>query len=213
MRISDTGCGIPSELQPEIFKPFVQADLGASRRHAGTGLGLSICKRLAEQMHGDLNFTSTPGDGTSFTLQLQLPVSAIATAIDTDQALLRFTNLRVLVAEDNPINQQVIRRQLSLLDILPDIVPDGREAVEAAAQNRYDLIILDCQMPELDGYQAATQMRAMAATAATPIIALTAHAMPNDMQRALDAGMSDYLTKPVAMTTLSNTIARWVRSA
>ncbi|MET0378676.1 MAG: ATP-binding protein [Spongiibacteraceae bacterium] len=211
--IVDTGCGIPANLQPEIFKPFVQAEVTPSRRHAGTGLGLSICKRLTEQMHGNLAFVSAADQGTRFNLQLQLPLCESAATSAADPTLRSFSGLHVLVAEDNLVNQQVIRHQLALLDIHPDIVADGRQALLAAAQNQYDLIILDCQMPELDGYQTATSLRAQSATAETPIIALTAHAMSNDMQRALDAGMSDYLSKPVAMATLSNTIARWVYGA
>ncbi len=210
VRIDDTGCGIPADLQREIFKPFVQAEVSSSRRYAGTGLGLSICKRLTEQMHGDLAFISTSGQGTRFTLQLQLPLSKSAATSATDPTLRSFSGLQVLVAEDNLVNQQVIGHQLAQLDIHPDIVGDGNQAMLAAKNKHYDLIILDCQMPELDGYQTATLLRARSATAATPIIALTAHAMSNDMQRALDAGMSDYLSKPVAIATLSNTIARWV---
>jgi signal transduction histidine kinase/BarA-like signal transduction histidine kinase len=211
--IVDTGDGISHDLQPDIFKPFVQAELAPSRRYTGTGLGLSICKRLTEQMHGNLSFSSNAGQGTHFTLQLLLPLSERTTARETDSTLRSFSGLRVLVAEDNLVNQQVIQRQLALLQIVPDIVGDGLEALAATERNHYDLIILDCQMPELDGYQCATRLRAAAATADTPIIALTAHAMSNDMQRALDAGMSDYLSKPVAMATLSNTIARWVYGA
>lgn len=213
VHIADSGCGIPAHLQREIFKPFVQAEVAPSRRHSGTGLGLSICKRLTEQMHGDLAFVSNASQGTRFTLQLQLPLSELAATSATDPTLRSFSGLRVLVAEDNLVNQHVIRHQLAQLDIHPDIVGDGRQALLAVAQNHYDLIILDCQMPELDGYQTATLLRAQNTTAATPIIALTAHAMSNDMQRALNAGMSDYLSKPVAMATLSNTIARWVYRA
>lgn len=218
IRVTDSGCGIDAELHERIFQPFVQADPDPSRRHGGTGLGLSICRQLVEQMGGQLTFTSTAGKGSCFVLSLTLPYCSPADARATADGrqppadrLRRFPGLRVLVAEDNPVNQQVVQRQLALLDIDMELANNGREALAAAQRSVFDLILLDCQMPELDGYQTATHLRALGgALTDIPIIALTAHAMENDAQRALGAGMSDYLSKPVSMHTLSRTIGVWV---
>ncbi len=209
--VRDTGAGIPLDLQPQIFQPFVQADPGAARRHGGTGLGLNICRRLAELMGGDLGFDSVPGRGSRFTLRLALPRTAKRAVAEPARELGHFPGLRVLVAEDNPVNQQVIRRQLQLLAIEPELCADGHEVLAAVQRAHYDLILLDCQMPGLDGYETAERLRALGGRhARVPIIALTAHAMENDMQRALAVGMSDYLSKPVSLSMLSETIALWI---
>src|SRR5690606_4610764 len=202
---------IPEALRAQIFQPFMQANTDNTRRHGGTGLGLSICKQLVEQMEGTLDFSSVVGQGTRFTLTLQLPRSEPGSPDTAENALRQFPGLRVLVAEDNPINQQVAQRQLNLLGIDPELASDGMAALGAAQARPFDLILLDCQMPELDGYQTAAHLRALGGTFAdVPIIALTAHAMPDDVHRALDAGMSDYLTKPVSLPVLSRTISKWV---
>jgi signal transduction histidine kinase/ActR/RegA family two-component response regulator len=211
VRIADTGCGIDPGLQGRIFQPFVQADPDPSRRHGGTGLGLSICRQLVEQMGGELRFTSAPGQGSCFELALALHHCGPAEAHAPATALRRFPGLRVLVAEDNLVNQQVIQRQLAQLEIDMELADNGKAALVAAQNRPFDLIFLDCQMPELDGYQTATRLRALGDVLADiPIIALTAHAMANDAQRALGAGMSDYLAKPVSLHTLSRTIGKWI---
>jgi len=211
--VQDSGRGIPLELRARIFEPFVQAEQGAARRHGGTGLGLNICRKLAELMEGELDFDSTSGRGTCFTLRLRLPrTMAVAETVEQRRELARFPGLRVLVAEDNPVNQQVIRRQLQLLGVEPVLVGNGHEVLAAVQNDSFDLLLLDCQMPGLDGYAAAEQLRALGGRyAQVPIIALTAHAMESDMQRALSAGMSDYLSKPVSLATLSDTIALWIK--
>ncbi len=218
IEVRDSGRGIPVELHATIFDPFVQAEQGAARRHGGTGLGLNICRQLAELMGGELRFDSAAGRGTCFTLQLSLPQTAATAEVEQRRELGRFIGLRVLVAEDNPVNQQVIRRQLQLLGIEPELVSNGREVLAAVQRDgrdsvdRFDLILLDCQMPELDGYETAERLRALGGVfARVPIIALTAHAMESDMQRALTVGMSDYLSKPVSLATLSDTIALWIK--
>jgi signal transduction histidine kinase/ActR/RegA family two-component response regulator len=208
--VHDTGRGIPAEVQASIFEPFVQAEQSASRRQGGTGLGLNICRQLAELMGGGLQFDSVPGRGSCFMLQLALPRTT-AMAIGEPRS---FPGLRVLVAEDNSVNQQVIRRQLQLLGIEPVLVGNGHEVLAAVQREQYDLILLDCQMPGLDGYETAERLRALGGNfAQLPIIALTAHAMESDMQRALSVGMSDYLSKPVSLTMLSDTIGLWAERA
>ena len=208
--VSDSGCGIPDELKPRIFQPFVQADTSFSRTHQGTGLGLSICKRLVELMRGTIEFTSTD-QGTRFDIRIPLTIATADTlSSDAEISCPLFTGLTVLVAEDNPINQSVIRSQLERLKIDADIVSNGAEAVNAVAERTYDLIILDCQMPVVDGYEAARRIRALGGRyRSIPIVALSAHALNSDVQAALAAGMNSYLNKPASIQSLSDTIAQW----
>ncbi|MDB6063663.1 MAG: hypothetical protein JWM78_3766 [Verrucomicrobiaceae bacterium] len=209
--VSDSGVGIADALRDKIFQPFVQGDTSTTRRFSGTCLGLSISKRLAEQMHGTLQFVSKINTGTRFTLVVTLP-QAEPQALPEHKALpVRFSGIRVLVAEDNRVNQQVIRHQLQSLGISPDIVDDGQHALTALAHNSYDLIFLDCQMPVLDGYETAQHLRSDGGINKTvPIIALTAHAMASDEQRAIAAGMNAYLSKPVSLQVLAQTITQWL---
>src|SRR5690606_27974736 len=212
--VRDTGVGISAAVGDKIFSPFVQGDESATRRFGGSGLGLSISRHLAEQMGATLTFSSDPGVGSEFVLTLRLaetppPQQPQRDAGDDDDR--RFVGVRVLVAEDNNINQQVITRQLQRLGISADIVGDGEQALHALARQQYDLVFLDCQMPVLDGYQTVIRLRESGSpNTAVPVIALTAHVLASDMQRALKAGMNDYLSKPVSVQTLARTIAQWL---
>lgn len=207
--IEDSGSGIAPELQSQIFQPFVQADTSFNRRNNGTGLGLSICKRLADMMGGSLHFTSS-SSGTRFEFKLPLASCLPPTADNQQESTEKFSDLSVLVAEDNAVNQTVIRSQLESLHIEPEIVGNGAEAVLAVQQQTFDLIILDCQMPVVDGYEAARQIRALGGRyRSIPIIALSAHALNSDVQAALAAGMNAYINKPASIKTLSDAIAQW----
>jgi CheY-like chemotaxis protein len=215
--VSDTGIGIPHDKQPLLFEEFSQADVSTTRQFGGTGLGLAISRRLIELMGGMLDFSSEPGVGSRFWFTLpivELKESEIETveveaisggaaprAVGPANAAI----CRVLVAEDNTVNQQLVKRMLEKMGYLVDIVPDGYQAVSFAMAHPYDIIIMDCSMPEMDGYQATAEIRRLhqeGALRRIPIIALTANALPEDRARCLAAGMDDYLSKPIARDDL-----------
>jgi CheY-like chemotaxis protein len=208
--VSDTGIGIPHDKQPLLFKEFSQADASTTRQFGGTGLGLAISRRLIELMGGMLDFSSEPGVGSRFWFMLpiaQLKESQIDTVeVDTRDvphpvATPTRANARVLVAEDNAVNQRLVKRMLEKMGYVVDIASDGYQAVTLAMAQHYDIVIMDCSMPEMDGYQATAEIRRLhqeGALQRMPIIALTANALPEDRERCLAAGMDDYLSKPIA---------------
>lgn len=207
--VKDTGVGIPDEAQRRLFQPFEQARLSTSRSHGGTGLGLTISKQLVELMGGQMRLASVVGKGSSFSFIIPLPV---AEEFSTPRELPALTPLagtqpsvRVLVAEDNPVNRKVVVTLLERLGHQVDAVSNGEEAVVAAATGGYALVLMDCQMPVLDGLAAAQQIRA--AGVDIPIIALTASSGHEDRDRALAAGMNDYLAKPYTADQLANLLA------
>jgi signal transduction histidine kinase/CheY-like chemotaxis protein len=209
--IEDTGIGIPPDILPNLFAPFVQADGSTTRRYGGTGLGLAICKQLVALMGGSIQVESSLGQGSRFEVCLTLeptePVPAPVTADPDEPSLPK--RLRVLVAEDNLVNQLVAQRILERHGCSVDVVTTGTAAVEHHQEHRYDLILMDCQMPELDGYEAARQIRAASHQARVPIIALTAQAFPGDRERCLAAGMDDYVSKPINAIQLLAVVRRW----
>jgi PAS domain S-box-containing protein len=204
--VSDTGLGIPEELVPRLFQPFTQGDESSCRKHGGTGLGLAICRQLTQLMGGSIHVRSG-GTGTAFIVRLVLPVhetgpSTNTTARDLSAMSASFRGteksgpgVRVLIAEDNAVNAMLASRMLERLHHEVRVVATGAEAVRAIAEDRFDLVLMDCQMPGMDGYEAARRIREDGSK--VPIIALTAHAMEGDRQRCLSAGMDDYLTKPL----------------
>ena len=222
VNVTDTGIGIPAERLPDLFQRFTQADTSTTRRYGGTGLGLAISRQLAELMHGSLDAESTIGSGSSFRLQLPLPraTEAEVTQAALDGSLAQdepeapadaLHGRRVLVAEDNPFNQKVAQYILEKIGVRVDMVANGREAVQMLENFEYDLVFMDCQMPELDGYEATGIIRRMDSRAArTPIIAMTAHAMAGDRERCTAAGMDDYLSKPVRAELVTEMLRRWV---
>ena len=208
LSVKDTGIGIAAEQVAGIFRPFEQADGTTTRRFGGTGLGLSICRSLAVMMGGDIEVTSLEGKGSRFSVQLPLPrvrQPRLAGARQDEKAYVADPALRVLVAEDNPTNQIVIQTLLTQLGIEPVIVPDGRAAVERWAAEPFDLVLMDVQMPGVDGPTAASMIRAREAAEGggrIPILALTANAMAHQRDEYIQAGMDGVVAKPIIVEEL-----------
>jgi CheY-like chemotaxis protein len=223
--VRDTGIGIGEAAREHLFHPFWQADMTATRRFGGTGLGLAITHHLVTLMRGTIDVRSTPGTGTEFevTLPLPLPDPARAelrseegrAAPPTQAARL---GAHVLLAEDNPVNREVAVAMLASLGVTVDTVDNGSDAHRLARERRYDAILMDLQMPGLDGLEATRRIRADALPARdgrrdVPIIALTANAMTGDRDRCLAAGMDDHLPKPFARANLEAALRRWASPA
>ena len=211
--VEDTGIGIPEEKLAIIFEAFTQADGSTTRKHGGTGLGLSICKQLVAMMNGEVRVKSRPGVGSVFSIHIPMRYRAATELSQQKPEIDKALKLegRVLLVEDNIVNQAVTRGMLKLLGLEVDAANDGDAALSLLARNHYDLILMDCQMPGMDGFEATRQWRITenAEQRYTPIIALTANAMQGDKERCLAAGMDDYLAKPINREQLNQTVARW----
>ena len=208
LQVQDTGIGMEPQALEHIFDAFRQADGSTTRRYGGTGLGLAICKGLATRMEGQLQVRSAPGKGTTFSLALPLHRSEAPRTTTTAPWLnTTLTGLEILVAEDNPVNQMVIQRLLERSGLSVRMTSNGQECQEAYQEREPDMILMDCQMPVCDGYQATAALRE--AGASLPIIALTANTMPGDKAKCLAAGMSDHVGKPIEITELLECIERW----
>lgn len=220
--IKDQGIGITEDQQSRLFEPFIQAHSSISTKYGGTGLGLSICKRLVELMGGSMGLHSIEGAGSTFWFTIPLEPRALTAyshklsvaAPGTDDSKLlppRYSD-KILIAEDNTLNRQVVEFYVEQLGYRCDIVADGGEAVKAVMMHDYALILMDCQMPVMDGFSATKAIREFESLAKrhTPIIALTAHAMTGDRQRCLDAGMDDYLSKPIDPNELNRLFNQWI---
>jgi CheY-like chemotaxis protein len=212
--VEDTGIGIREERQERIFDAFTQADGSVTRKYGGTGLGLAICSKIVELAGGTISVRSTPGVGSSFdfTFPVQpgrtlenpaVPAESTPPPLDTRQ-------LRVLLAEDNPVNQMLCSRILSKAGHNVTVASDGRQAVRHYQDGNFDIILMDVQMPEWDGMQATAEIRAWERDCGhhVPIIALTAHAMRDDRDKCLDSGMDGYLSKPIDTADLFREIYR-----
>jgi PAS domain S-box-containing protein len=216
--VSDTGVGIAPEVQPLLFQKFSQGESSSARRFGGTGLGLAICKRLVELMGGKIGLQSAPGHGSTFWFMLPAasvsaippPPHAVSGAPAASPVALPPEGCRVLVADDNSVNQRLTMELLKKAGCLVDVARDGNEAVSLAAARRYDVIFMDCQMPELDGYAATTAIRCRESPPAhVPIVAVTASVLEEDRQRCLSAGMDEVIWKPISAEQLMGVLRRF----
>ncbi len=216
--VHDTGIGIKPEASANLFKPFSQADASTTRKFGGTGLGLAICKSLIGLMDGEIGVKNSPQGGSIFWFELELAVDSfrkVQEPVANSEPKVVIADWvpdgRILVAEDNAINAMVIDALLANLGYQVTIVGNGLEALAALRKQTFDLVLMDCQMPEMDGYETTRQIRAAAQPwSDIAIIALTANAMKNDLDLCLQAGMNDYLTKPIRQEYLAETLQRWL---
>ena len=213
--VIDTGIGISETSREHLFDPFTQADNSTSRRFGGTGLGLAICSRLIELMGGRLGLESEVGKGSTFWFELELVPSLKARKArkaSKPRAVVKPETCRLLLAEDNEINQMVVISQLESMGYQVHAVSNGLEVLEALDGGSYDAILMDCQMPQLDGYETAIKIREFeqGGEDAIPIIAVTAHAMKGDREKCLAVGMNDYISKPFKQEDLHEMLSRWL---
>jgi len=197
----------------QLFKPFSQVDTTISRKHDGAGLGLAICKGLVELMVGEIWAKSEVGKGSTFYFTIEaeiaqgLPTRSEIRA-ESVEDLAELHPLRILIAEDNPSNQKVLVEMLKQMGYRADAVADGREVVEALKRRPYDLIFMDVRMPEMDGLKATQEIRRLWPTNGPKIIAITAYALSGDREKCLEAGMDDYIAKPVQKAELAEVLKR-----
>ncbi len=229
--VTDSGIGMAPQVQARLFKPFAQADGSTTRQFGGTGLGLAIARELVSLMGGDISLDSTPGKGSTFEVRVALPHATLAEprfaqpqATAHSTRIVSFTGCSVLLAEDNPVNRDVAEAILARFGVDILVATNGAEAVEMVARHDCDLVLMDCQMPQIDGFEATRTIRQTEATLRQqqavagdwrrlPIIALTANAMKGDRERCLAAGMDDYLAKPFSAQQLGDVLARWLATA
>ncbi|MBC7386879.1 MAG: CHASE3 domain-containing protein [Cryobacterium sp.] len=212
--IQDSGVGINPQTIEKLFQPFAQGDVSTTRKYGGTGLGLSICKKLVQLMGGEIGVESTLKKGSTFWFEVNLRASEAAhlsrAQEEVEECLLFPPHTRILVAEDNPINQKVALKQLEKIGLQGHAVANGLEAIQALRTIPYHLVLMDCQMPEMDGYAASTLIKADADLRKVPIVAMTASAIQGERERCLAAGMDDYVTKPIKISTLQAVLVRWL---
>ena len=209
--VRDSGAGVPAEERAHIFQPFTQLDASAERRHHGTGLGLALCRVLVKRMGGEVGVEDGGAEGGAvFWFTVEDHKMGSPSLARTEGSKLP-QNTRVLVVEDDPINQKITYHQLLNLGVQVEVADSGAEALERLAAGRFDLILMDIQMPEMDGYSTTQEFRRReVGEQRTPVVALTAHALPSDRQRCLEAGMDEHLSKPVSSESLQEVLLRWV---
>jgi CheY-like chemotaxis protein len=215
--VRDTGIGISPKAQKRLFKPFTQADSSMTRKYGGTGLGLAISHRIVDHLGGKIALESSPGEGSTFYFVLpfetaKAPSEEECTGTPPLAVASRSGEVpKLLVAEDEPINRLVVVRLLEDLGLEVRAVATGREALAALAEESFDLVLMDCQMPELDGYETTTQIRRQErADSHLPVIAMTAHAMSGDREKCLAVGMDDYISKPFREEDLLLLLEKWL---
>ncbi|MCC6590349.1 MAG: response regulator [Bryobacterales bacterium] len=211
--VEDTGMGIAVENQERIFEPFIQAEGSATRRHGGTGLGLAISRQIVQSVGGSIGVVSQLYKGSTFwfTMPFEVPESKRREPVpEPEPEGTSFPALRILVVEDNLVNQHLTKRLLEKEGCKVEIASSGRVAVEVTAEHQFDIILMDVQMPDMDGLTATVEIRRReGGRTRTPILALTANAMDGDRERCLAAGMDDYLSKPVSRESLRRGLRRW----
>lgn len=217
--VADTGIGIDKATQARLFQSFEQADNSMTRKYGGTGLGLAICKRLVRMMDGEIGVESATGQGSTFWFVVPLkkqapgdaPPSPTVSRLTAEQGLqARHVGKRILLAEDEPITQEVSRGLLEEVGLLVDLAADGCQALAMAKQSAYALILMDMQMPLMNGVEATEAIRANSLNKTTPVLAMTANAFDEDRQICLDAGMNDHIAKPVDPHKLYRTLLHWL---
>jgi signal transduction histidine kinase/CheY-like chemotaxis protein len=215
--VSDTGIGIPQAAQMTLFNAFTQADGSTTRKYGGTGLGLAIVSQLVEIMGGDLGVDSVEGEGSAFWFTANFQYTGEAADIVekpvTGNESLRF-NAKVLLVEDNPINQMVAQKMLEKVGLKAILANNGVEALKLLNEQSFDLVLMDCQMPEMDGFDATREIRRLEMKALNqrplPVIAMTANVMSGDRERCLEVGMDDYIGKPVQRDQLATVLGKWL---
>jgi signal transduction histidine kinase/AmiR/NasT family two-component response regulator len=225
MGVRDSGIGIPEEQSQRLFQPFTQVDASTTRRYGGTGLGLAICKRLSEQMGGSVGVSSESGTGSEFWFTVPLarasgerPAFAPRSLASNERpgrerrANHRPDTFRVLVVEDNPVNAKLAARMVQKDGYRSEVAADGREALHLLRDIPFDIVLMDCHMPVMDGFEATRRIRALESGGdqRLPIVALTANVMQGFDEECLEAGMDDYVTKPVSAETLLATVENWL---
>ena len=219
IEVCDTGIGIPEEKQKDLFQSFTQGDGSTTRKYGGTGLGLAIVRQLVLMMGGKSGVESEPGQGSTFWCELDFSVAAKTAQAEEEKE--QETQAEgplqghILLVEDNKVNQMVAGKMLAGMGLTVDLAENGEKALAALAEKRYDLVLMDCQMPVLDGYQATRAFREQESQSGKrlPIIAMTANAMEGDRQKCLEAGMDDYIAKPVKKEMLRTLLGRWLTTA
>ncbi len=218
--VTDQGIGMSGEQQARIFQPFTQANASTARRYGGTGLGLAISKQIAELMGGTIGVRSRLGEGSTFWIVVKVlaPQRAapplLSRAPQAPRNLTPVREFRILLVEDNPINQKVALMMLERLGYKTALAKEGLEAVQTLSRERFDLVLMDCLMPEMDGFEATRRIRSAAGHGAqVPIIAMTASAFSKDRQACLEAGMTDFLAKPVREPELRDKLHHWLSGA
>ena len=215
--VVDTGIGIDADAQARLFRSFEQADNSMTRKYGGTGLGLAICKRLVQLMGGEIGVASAPKAGSTFWFVVPLkkresnaivPAPAFASIPAEQRLQAQYAGTRVLIAEDEPVSQEVARCFLEDVGLAVDVADDGQQALELARQNPYALILMDMQMPHLNGVEAAQAIRGDSLNKSTPILAMTANAFHEDRETCLSAGMNEHMSKPVDPLKLYETLLR-----
>ncbi len=218
--VQDSGIGMSHEVQQRLFEPFVQADSSTTRKYGGTGLGLVITRRILEMMGGQITLHSEPGVGTTFVFEWPMEVAQVAGRTDSAAALVppvdasaqpAFHTLRVLLAEDHPVNQRLALAQLKTLGVTQvALAADGTEALNSVLHHTFDVVLMDMQMPKLDGLETTRRLRAMDLPVQPWVVALTANAFADDKHACEQAGMNDFLAKPVSMAGLEAALRKVV---
>jgi CheY-like chemotaxis protein len=209
--VSDSGIGIPQNKIQSLFEAFTQVDSSTTRKYGGTGLGLQITKRLIELMGGEIRVESQLNEGSTFIFTVNLAAGSptVTQTVERNTGHAPIAQKRILVAEDNQTNQIVISAMLKRLGYEFDICSNGQEAINALNTSTYSIVLMDCQMPIVDGFQATRNIRQQQNIKSTPIIALTAGVTDQEKKECFDAGMNDFLSKPIKLGLLKDALLKW----